>query len=118
MKPPSPDAEALRPQQPAPVRTANGFFVAADKPRHLARGQQPVGQALRVVRVIANELIVDPNGLRIWVQVPHGLLRGIHADRHPPATPARRRPTNWGRCTTVVTTPMLLGKRAGRPRGE
>jgi hypothetical protein len=77
VKPPSSDAEALRPQQPAPVCTPNGFFVAADEPRHLAGGQQPIGQALRMSRaVVGNELIVDPNEFRIRVQIPHGLLRG------------------------------------------
>jgi hypothetical protein len=76
VKPPSSDAEALRPQQPAPVCTPNGFFVAADEPRHLARGQQPIGQALRMSRAIVSEVIVDPNGFRIREQIPHGLLRG------------------------------------------
>ena len=76
MKPPSSDAEALRPQQPAPVCTPNGFFVATDEPRHFAGGQQPIGQALRVSGAVASELIVDPNGFRIRVQIPHGLLRG------------------------------------------
>jgi len=43
VKPPSSDAEALRPQQPTPIRPPNGFFVAANEPRHLAGGQQPIG---------------------------------------------------------------------------
>jgi hypothetical protein len=76
VKPPSSDTEALRSQQPAPVRTPNSFFVAADEPRHLTSGQQPIRQTLQVLRVVASELIVDPNGFRIRVQIPHGLLRG------------------------------------------
>jgi hypothetical protein len=67
VKPPSSDAEALRSQQPTPVRTPNGFFVAADEPRHLTGGQQPIGQALHVVRMVASELIVDLNRFRIRV---------------------------------------------------
>src|SRR5262245_45446795 len=95
VKPPSSDREALRTQQPAPVRTPNSFFVAADEPRHLAGGQQTIGQALRMSRAVASQVIVDPNEFRIRVQIPHGLLRrstpiGIRRQR------ARRRPANWG----------------------
>jgi len=46
MEPPSPDAEALRAQQPAPVRASDGLFVAADERGDLDGGQQAPGQAL------------------------------------------------------------------------
>jgi len=103
VKPPTSDAEALRPQQPAPVCTPNGFFVAADEPCHLAGGQQPIGQALRVSRGVASVLIVDPNGFRIREQIPHGLLRGF-ADRH--------QPTKAGETTTSDGAPHHDGENA------
>ena len=46
MEPPSPDAEALRTQQTAPVRAPGGLFVAADERGDLDGGQQAPGQAL------------------------------------------------------------------------
>ena len=97
MKPPSSDAEALRSEQSAPVCAPNGFFVAADEPRHFARGQQPVGQAFRVSRAIVSEVIVDPNGFRIREQIPHGLLRGSA-------------PIGIGRPTPAETTTSELGR--------
>jgi hypothetical protein len=76
MEPPSSDAEALRAQQPAPVRASHGFLVTADEAGHLEGREQPVGQALPILRLAAaDELIVDPNPFRIRVQIPHGRLR-------------------------------------------
>ena len=93
VKPPSSDAEALRSEQSAPVCATNRLFVAADELGHLASVQQPVRQALRLVRRrLLGDSILDSNRFRIRVLVPHGLLRGSTPIGAPPATPARRRP--------------------------
>jgi hypothetical protein len=42
MKPPSANTEALRDEQAAQVRAANGLLVASDELRDFARGHQPV----------------------------------------------------------------------------
>jgi hypothetical protein len=99
MKPPSSDAESLRAQQPAPVRAPNGLFVTTNVLRHFASRQQTVGQTIHVLRWLVSELIVDPNGFRIRVRVPHGLLRGsapIGIDR---PTPAKTTISELGRRT-------------------
>src|SRR2546426_614688 len=46
MEPPSSNAEALRDEQAAQVRAANGLLVAADEFRHFERGHQPVRQSI------------------------------------------------------------------------
>ena len=89
MKPPSSDAEALRSKQSAPVCATNRLFVTPDEIGHLASVQQPIRQALRLVRRrLLGDSILDSNRFRIRVQVPHGLPR-IHADRHRPGKAGR-----------------------------
>jgi len=44
VEPPSPDAEALRHEQPTKVRSAHGLFVASDEFSDLTRRQEPVRQ--------------------------------------------------------------------------
>jgi hypothetical protein len=61
-------------------------------------------------RAIVNEVIVDPNGFRIREQIPHGLLRGSVPIGIGRPTPAITTTSDLWRHTTMVRTPMLLGK--------
>lgn len=59
MKPPSSNAEALRDQQAAQIRTTNGLFVTADEFRHLECRQQAIRQSFvqrRRLRHLANDV--------------------------------------------------------------
>lgn len=109
MKPPSSDTEALRSEQSAPVCATNRLFVTADELGHLASVQQPVRQALRLVRCrILGDSILDSNRFRIRVLVPHGLLRGstpIGARQECRRGDDKRK----GAAPATVRTPMLLG---------
>jgi len=85
MKPPSSDAEALRSEQSAPVCATNGLFVTADELGHFPSVQQPVRQALRLVRgCLLGDSILDSIRFRIRVLVPHSLLRGSTPNGDPP----------------------------------
>ena len=106
MKPPSSDAEALRSKQSAPVCATNRLFVTADELGHLASVQQPVRQALRLVRCrLLGNAILDSIRFGIRVLVPHSLLRGSTQVGAPPES---RRPAQ-GAAPATVQTPMLLG---------
>lgn len=119
MKPPSSDTEALRSEQSAPVCATNRLFVTADELGHLASVQQPVRQALRLVRGrLLGDSILDSNRFRIRVLVPHGLLRGstpIGARQESRRGDDKRK----GAAPATVRTPMLLGnEEPGGPARE
>ena len=115
MKPPSSDAEALRSEQSAPVCATNGLFVTADELGHLASVQQPVRQALRLVRrSFFGDSILDSIRFRIRVLVPHSHLRGSTPNGDPPESRQgddQRTGRRDGADTDVVGK-----RRAGRPR--
>lgn len=109
MKPPSSDTEALRSEQSAPVCATNRLFVTADELGHFASVQQPVRQALRLVRrSLFGDSILDSISFRIRVLVPHSLLRGstpIGASRKA----GEAMISAQGAAHPTVRTPMLLG---------
>ena len=117
MKPPSSDAEALRSEQSAPVCATNRLFVTADELGHLASVQQPVRQALRLVRRrLLGDSILDSIRFRIRVLVPHSLLRGSTPVGNPPKS-RQGDDQRTGRRTRDGADADVVGKqRAGRPR--
>ena len=119
MEPPSSDTEALRSEQSAPVCATNRLFVAADELGHLASVQQPVRQAVRLVRRrLLGDSILDSSRFRIRAQVPHSLLRGSTPVGAPPEARQGDNQRTGRRTRDGADTDVVGKRRAERPRAE